>query len=99
MASKYNSKYHVYKAVWMPAIGEQLSGQSKDNNKYIYNGHTIAVIKALIIQGENVREANRDFLKFREAILKYRDGASVAQGEQSHSQGRRGELPLWPLPH
>ena len=50
MASKYNSNYyhkvsvikghHVYKAIWMPTIGEKLSVQSEDNNK-----HAIAVVK------------------------------------------------------
>ena len=53
VVSKYDSKsyqkvnviegHHIYKAIWMPTIGEELSVQSRNDNKH--NEHVVAVIK------------------------------------------------------
>ena len=50
MATKYDDSFYqkvgviksqcIYKAIWMPTIGEELSVQSEDDNK-----HAVAVIK------------------------------------------------------
>ena len=57
MASKYDNRYYqevgvikshyVYKAIWMPTIGEKLSVQFEKNNK-----HVVALIKDNQIVGQ-----------------------------------------------